>query len=79
MLEVCPHYRLGLRRIQTIGVPTVLKWALVFFLVSLVAGIFGFTGIAAGTALIAKILFFLALFLFVLFLVLGLTIFKTIT
>ena len=56
-----------------------LKWALVFLLISLVAGVFGFTGIAAGAAVIAKILFFLALFLFVLFLVLGLTIFKSIT
>jgi uncharacterized membrane protein YtjA (UPF0391 family) len=56
-----------------------LKWALVFLLISLVAGIFGFTGIAAGAAAIAKILFFLALFLCVLFLVLGLTIYKSIT
>jgi uncharacterized membrane protein YtjA (UPF0391 family) len=56
-----------------------LKWALVFLLISLVAGVFGFTGIAAGAAVIAKILFFLALFLFVLFLVLGLTIYKSIT
>ena len=56
-----------------------LKWALVFLLVSLVAGIFGFTGIAAGAAAIAKILFFLALLLFLVFLVLGLTIFKSIT
>ena len=35
-----------------------LKWALIFFLVSIVAGFFGFTGIAAGAAGIAKILFF---------------------
>ena len=56
-----------------------LKWALVFLLISLVAGVFGFTGIAAGAAAIAKILFFVGLFLFVLFLVLGLTIFKSIT
>jgi uncharacterized membrane protein YtjA (UPF0391 family) len=56
-----------------------LKWALVFLLISLVAGVFGFTGIAAGAAAIAKILFFVGLALFVLFLVLGLTIFKSIT
>jgi uncharacterized membrane protein YtjA (UPF0391 family) len=56
-----------------------LKWALVFLLISLAAGVFGFTGIAAGAAAIAKILFFLALFLFVLFLVLGLTIYRSIT
>ena len=38
-----------------------LKWALIFFLVSLVAGFFGFTGVAAGAASIAKILFFVFL------------------
>jgi uncharacterized membrane protein YtjA (UPF0391 family) len=56
-----------------------LKWALVFLVISLIAGVFGFTGIAAGAAAIAKVLFFLALLLFVVFLVLGLTIFKSIT
>jgi len=49
-----------------------LKWALIFFLVSVVAGFFGFTGISAGTATIAKWLFFIALAIFVAFLVLGL-------
>ena len=33
-----------------------LKWALFFFIISIVAGIFGFTGIAAAAAGIAKIL-----------------------
>jgi uncharacterized membrane protein YtjA (UPF0391 family) len=49
-----------------------LKWALIFFLVSLVAGLFGFTGIAAGAATIAKWLFFIAVAIFIVFLVLGL-------
>lgn len=49
-----------------------LKWALFFLIVSLIAGLFGFTGIAAGTAAIAKILFGIALFVFLVFLVLGL-------
>ncbi len=49
-----------------------LKWALIFFVVSLVAALFGFTGIAAGAAAVAKILFYIAVALFVLFLVLGL-------
>lgn len=49
-----------------------LKLALVFFLVSVVAGIFGFTNIAAGTATIAKWLFIVALIIFAVFLVLGL-------
>ena len=56
-----------------------LKWALIFFLISVIAGVFGFTGIAAGTAAIAKVLFFIAVLLFVVFLILGLTVFKSIT
>jgi len=55
-----------------------LKWALVFFIVSIVAGLFGFTGIAAGAATIAKFLFYVAVTLFVIFLVLGLTLFKVV-
>ena len=35
-----------------------LKWALIFFVVALVAALFGFGGIAAGAAGIGKILFF---------------------
>lgn len=48
-----------------------LKWALIFFIVSLVAALFGFTGIASGAAAIAKILFYIAVALFVVFLILG--------
>ena len=49
-----------------------LKWALIFFIVSVVAGFFGFSGVAAGASTIAKWLFFAALAIFALFLVLGL-------
>ena len=56
-----------------------LKWGLIFFLISVIAGVFGFTGIAAGTAAIAKVLFFIAVALFVIFLILGLTVFRSIT
>ena len=38
-----------------------LKWALIFFIVSIIAGLLGFSGVAAGAASIAKILFFLFL------------------
>jgi uncharacterized membrane protein YtjA (UPF0391 family) len=34
-----------------------LHWALVFFVISLIAGFFGFSGISVATAGIAKILF----------------------
>jgi len=49
-----------------------LKWALIFLLISIVAGIFGFTRIAEGTAAIAKVLFFIALVVMVVFLILAL-------
>ena len=49
-----------------------LKWALIFFVISIVAGIFGFTNIAAGAATIAKVLFFIAVAIMLVFLVLGL-------
>ncbi|PZQ22365.1 MAG: DUF1328 domain-containing protein [Sphingopyxis macrogoltabida] len=47
------------------------KWALIFAVIALVAGLFGFGGIAGAAAGIAKILFFIGLALVVLFLVLG--------
>jgi uncharacterized membrane protein YtjA (UPF0391 family) len=49
-----------------------LYWALVFFIVAIVAGAFGFGGIAVASAGIAKILFIFFLVLFVLALISGL-------
>jgi uncharacterized membrane protein YtjA (UPF0391 family) len=49
-----------------------LYWALVFFIVSLIAGIFGFGGIASATAGIAQVLFYVFLVFFVVTLVAGL-------
>ena len=49
-----------------------LSWAITFFVLALVAAIFGFTGIAVGAAEIAKFLFFVFLVLFVVSLVAGL-------
>jgi uncharacterized membrane protein YtjA (UPF0391 family) len=51
-----------------------LRLALFFFVVSLVAALFGFTGISAATAGIAKILFFLCIIGFLVFLIIGLMI-----
>lgn len=48
-----------------------IKWALIFAVIAIVAGVFGFTGIAAGSAAIAKILFFIAIAMFVILLVIG--------
>jgi uncharacterized membrane protein YtjA (UPF0391 family) len=41
-----------------------LSWALAFFILALIAALFGFSGLAVGLAGIAKILFFLFLVLF---------------
>jgi uncharacterized membrane protein YtjA (UPF0391 family) len=48
-----------------------LRWALIFFVISLIAGVFGFTGIAQGARSIAKTLFFIAIALFILFIILA--------
>jgi uncharacterized membrane protein YtjA (UPF0391 family) len=49
-----------------------LKLALFFLVVSLIAALFGFGGIAAASADIARILFFIAIVIFVVLLVAGL-------
>jgi uncharacterized membrane protein YtjA (UPF0391 family) len=49
-----------------------LYWALVFFVVALVAGVLGFGGIAAAASDTARILFFIFLVIFLATLVLGL-------
>jgi uncharacterized membrane protein YtjA (UPF0391 family) len=53
-----------------------LRWAAIFFVIAIVAAIFGFGGIAAGAADIAKVLFFIFVLLFVLALVFGASLFK---
>ncbi len=42
-----------------------LLWAAIFFAIAVVAGLFGFTGIAAGSADIAKILFYIFIAIFI--------------
>lgn len=49
-----------------------LSWAIGFFIVAIMAAVFGFGGIAAGAAGIAKVLFFLFLIAFVVSLVMHL-------
>jgi uncharacterized membrane protein YtjA (UPF0391 family) len=49
-----------------------LRWALFFFVISIVAGLFGFTGISVAAGGIAKILFYIFIALFVIFLVVAL-------
>ncbi|MBV9510968.1 MAG: DUF1328 domain-containing protein [Caulobacteraceae bacterium] len=56
-----------------------LKWALIFLVVGLIAGLLGFTGVAGASFAIAKFLFFIAIAIFVVLLVLGVTVFKKVT
>ena len=51
-----------------------LKWALVFLIIAIVAGIFGFTDVEAASATIAQWLFGIFLVLFLGALIIGLTI-----
>jgi len=48
-----------------------IKLAIIFFIISLIAGLFGFTNIAAGAAGISKILFFIAITIFLIVLIFG--------
>lgn len=49
-----------------------LRLALLFFVISIVAGVLGFGGLSIAAASLARILFFVALVVFVIFLLLGL-------
>ena len=50
-----------------------LRWALIFFVISIIAGALGFSNVAAGAAGIAKILFGLFLIVAIIFLILAFT------
>src|SRR5690348_17304487 len=55
---------------------TILKWALIFLVVSIIAGLLGFIGISAASADIARVLFYIFVVLFLVLLILGLTVFR---
>jgi uncharacterized membrane protein YtjA (UPF0391 family) len=48
-----------------------LRWAVLFLIVAIVAAVFGFGGIAAAATDIARILFFVFVVLFIIALVMG--------
>ena len=56
-----------------------LKWALIFLVVGLILGAMGFGGIGGAFVGIAKILFFIAIALFVIFLILALVAGRAVT
>lgn len=49
-----------------------LRWAVTFFIIAIIAAIFGFGGIAATASGIAQILFYIFIVLFIISLVIGL-------
>ncbi len=70
----CYGWRIGL---DTAPEATVIKWAIIFAVIALVAGALGFTGVAGASMGIAKVLFWLAVIIAVILFVLGLTVYKT--
>ena len=48
-----------------------LRWALTFLVIALVAALFGFTNVAGTSMIAAKILFFVFLVMFVVSLIMG--------
>ena len=48
-----------------------LRWALIFAVIAIIAGALGFGGVAGAAAGIAKLLFFLAVVGFLIFLAIG--------
>ena len=56
-----------------------LKWAVIFLIIAIIAGILGFTGIAEASATIARVLFGIFLFLFIGAIAIGLFIGSKIT
>ena len=56
-----------------------LKWAVIFLIIALIAAVFGFTDIAAASASIAKILFGIFLVLFLAAVFIGLVVGKKLT
>ena len=56
-----------------------LRWSLIFLIVAITAGVFGFTSIAGASLTIAKVLFFIFIVLFIIALLGGTVFAKKIT
>ena len=56
-----------------------IKWAIIFAIIGLVAGLLGFTGLAGAAMGIAKFLFWAAVIIAIIRFVLAVTIFKKVT
>ena len=53
-----------------------LRWALIFLVLGLIAALLGFTSIAGTSIAIGKVLFFIFLAIFAVTLILGLTVYR---
>lgn len=69
------RYDMGVTQVETF----MIKWAIIFAVVALVLAVLGFGGLAGAFIDIAKILFWLAVIIAVIFFVLGFTIYKKVT
>lgn len=56
-----------------------LKWAAIFFVIALIAGVFGFSDVAAGAADIAEVLFYIFLAICAILLLIGAVVVKKLT
>jgi uncharacterized membrane protein YtjA (UPF0391 family) len=58
---------------------SLLKWALVFFGISIVAAVLGFGGISAAAAGVAKVLFFIFIAIAALLVIAGVAFYRRVT
>lgn len=56
-----------------------IKWAIIFAVIGLIAGALGFGGLAGASIGIAKFLFWAAVIIAVILFVLGMTVYKKVT
>lgn len=56
-----------------------LRWALLFLVIALIAAVFGFGGVAEGATDIARVLFFVFVVVFVLLLIAGAATYNAVT
>lgn len=56
-----------------------IKWAIIFLVLGLIAGLLGFTGIAGAAIGIAKVLFFIGIAIAIVMFILAVTVYKKVT
>ncbi len=56
-----------------------LRWALLFFVVSIIAAVLGFGGVAEGAADLARVFFYLFMTIVIVLVILALATYRTLT